>query len=113
MSEEPEDSEGAEPREPHAELKITIEPAQRAGVWANFANVSHSEHEFTLDFVRIDPLVRGTGIVVARVSVSPLFITQLIEALNSNWAKYASKAMPKEVRDAGTAEDDQSPDQGA
>lgn len=35
--------------------------------------------------------------VVARVSVSPLFITQLIDALNSNWQEYAEKALPKEV----------------
>ena len=27
----------------------------------------------------------GSGIVVARVGVSPLFITQLIDALNTNW----------------------------
>jgi len=37
------------------------------------------------------------GIVVARVAVSPLFITQLIGALDDNWQKYAKKAMPKEV----------------
>jgi len=40
------------------------------------------------------------GVVVARVNVSPLFVTQLIDALNANWAKYAKKAMPREVQDA-------------
>jgi hypothetical protein len=34
--------------------QIFMDPAQMAGVWANFAQVSHSEHEFTLDFVRLD-----------------------------------------------------------
>jgi hypothetical protein len=72
-----------------------------AGVWANWAQVHHSEHEFTIDFVRLDyssgsPPKRG--IVVARVAVSPLFITQLIDALTRNWSVYAEKAMPKEVR---------------
>jgi hypothetical protein len=88
------------------ELQLHMDPAQMAGVWANFARVSHSEHEFTLDFVRVDQTTDPhTGIVVARVSVSPLFIQQLIEAMQDNWAKYAKKAMPKEVY-----EDEQVPD---
>ena len=91
--------------------QIIIQPEQMAGVWANYARVSHSEHEFTLDFVRIDYANRPpNGIVVARVSVSPLFIDQLIGTLQSNWDKYARRALPKEVYegdepDAGGAED--------
>jgi hypothetical protein len=80
-------------------VEVRIEPHMQAGVWANFAQVNHSEHEFTIDFVRIDYGSRPvTGIVVARVAVSPLFVTQLIGALSDNWGKYAEKAMPKEVR---------------
>jgi hypothetical protein len=79
-------------------VEIRIEPHNQVGVWANFARVNHSEHEFTIDFIRLDfanqPL---TGIVAARVAVSPLFITQLIKALQDNWDKYARKAMPREV----------------
>ena len=72
-----------------------------SGVWANFARVNHSPYEFTIDFARLDydgerPV---GGIVVQRVSVSPLFITQLIEALQQNWTKYADKSMPPEMRD--------------
>jgi Protein of unknown function (DUF3467) len=97
MEGEPE-GEGQQEGEP-TQIEIIVEPSQLAGVWANFAQVNHSEHEFTLDFVRIDysqqPPQRG--IVVARVAVSPLFITQLIDALQRNWTKYAEKAMPKEV----------------
>jgi hypothetical protein len=79
--------------------EIFMDPSQLAGVWANFAQVSHSEHEFTLDFVRLDSTAPppGRGIVVARVSVSPLFVTQLIDALTDNWKKYAEKALPREV----------------
>src|SRR5438105_4641625 len=83
-------------------VQIRIEPQNQAGVWANFARVNHSEHEFTIDFVRLDYAERPlTGIIVARVAVSPLFITQLIGALNENWAKYAEKAMPREVQGDG------------
>src|SRR5581483_11169309 len=87
--------------DPQAGPQIYMDPSQLAGVWANFAQVSHSEHEFTLDFVRLDSSSPppGRGIVVSRVSVSPLFVTQLIEALSDNWRKYAEKAMPREVRE--------------
>lgn len=81
--------------------QIVIQPEHLGGVWANFAQVTHSEHEFTLDFVRLD-YSQGSpprrGIVVARIAFSPLFVLQLIQALQSNWANYAEKAMPKEVR---------------
>jgi hypothetical protein len=91
--------------------QIIMQPEHMAGVWANFARVSHSMYEFTLDFVRLDfSNAPPNGIVVARVSVSPLLISQLIDALQSNWDKYARKALPKEVYesdepDAGGAED--------
>jgi hypothetical protein len=86
--------------------QIVIEPAQLGGVWANFAQVTHSDHEFTLDFVRMDYTAPspGRGIVVARVAVSPLFITQLIDALQSNWQTYAEKAMPREIHGDGPNE---------
>jgi hypothetical protein len=96
--------------EPSGEVEIFIGEAQMGGVWANFARVSHSLHEFTLDFVRLDFAEQPPkGIVVARVSVSPLFITQLIEALGDNWTKYAEKALPQEARNEPPDSDD-SPD---
>jgi hypothetical protein len=86
-------------------LAVSITPEHQAGVWSNFARVNHSPHEFTIDFVRIDfaqePL---TGVVVARVGLSPLFVRQLIDALELNWQNYAEKALPKEVH----GDDDQS-----
>lgn len=107
MNEQP--PEGEQPDE-QPQLEIVLQPDQMAGVWANFAQVNHSEHEFTIDFVRLDyssgsPPTRG--IVVARVAVSPLFITQLVDALNRNWASYAEKAMPKEVRGDEEADEDE------
>jgi hypothetical protein len=86
-------------------VEIFLDPGQMAGAWANWAQVSHSIHEFTIDFVRLDSTQTPTrGIVVSRVSVSPLFVTQLIDALTENWKTYAAKAMPKEVH----ADDDES-----
>jgi len=80
------------------QLSVHMPQDMFGGVWANFAAVSHSEHEFTIDFIRVDPS-GSQGIVTARVNVSPLFITQLQEALKANWDQYAQKAMPQEVQD--------------
>jgi hypothetical protein len=94
-------------------LELVIQPSELAGVWANWAQVSHSLHEFTIDFVRIDPIQANRGIVVARVGLSPLMVHQLLDALRQNWQAYAENAMPKEVRDAGsTADDDEDRPEG-
>lgn len=98
--------EAPKPRDVH----IMISPEQISGVWANFAMVKHSPYEFTIDFSRLEydedeggPI---PGIVVQRVSLSPLFVLQLIEALQDNWQKYSDKAMPKEVQDGFSQGDD-------
>src|SRR3954471_13298040 len=93
-------TESEEPRKIHVNIQLPDD--QAGGVWANFAGVHHSEHEFTIDFVRLDYSSVSDegemrGVVVARVGVSPLFVRQLIAALEENWSKYAKKAMPREV----------------
>jgi hypothetical protein len=83
-------------------MKIHSQPDQMGGVWANGAAVRHSPHEFTIDFMRFDFDDEGkarAGVLVQRVNMSPLFVTQLITALQDNWSKYADKAMPKELLD--------------
>lgn len=80
------------------QLEVRLPENLFGGVWANFAVVSHSEHEFTIDFIRTDAGMQN-GLVTARVNVSPLFITQLQEALKTNWNQYAKKAMPREVQE--------------
>jgi hypothetical protein len=83
-------------------MKIHTQPDQLSGVWANAASVRHSPHEFTIDFVRCDFDDNGkatSGVLVQRVNMSPLFVSQLIAALQENWSRYATKAMPKELMD--------------
>lgn len=84
------------------QLQMELSPELSGGVWANMAAVSHSPYEFTIDFARMD-YARATGdtipaTVVARVNLSPLMVTQLMDALRDNWQTYAEKAMPNEVR---------------
>ncbi len=91
-------------------MKIHSQPDQLGGVWANGAAVRHSPHEFTIDFMRFDYNDQGkptAGVLVQRVNMSPLFVTQLITALQDNWSKYASKAMPQELLDGAVVDPDE------
>jgi hypothetical protein len=92
------ESNNAGPNQVHVSLEVPDE--HKGGVWANFARVAHSPYEFTLDFARLDfsssPDLQG--VVVARVNLSPMLVTQLIKALETNWESYAARAMSSEVR---------------
>ena len=76
------------------QLNIQIDQEHIAGVYANFANVSFSDYEFTLTFARIDHEVETgdvPGVVVTRVNVSPRFIPELLEAMNDSWSKWSTR----------------------
>jgi hypothetical protein len=79
-------------RERHINLHTS--PDVMAGIYANFANVSHSDYEFTITFARVDHEVEAEeipGIVVSRLSVSPRFMRELIDAMEDNWSKWRTK----------------------
>jgi len=62
-----------------------------AGVYSNYANVSHSQYEFTVTFARVDHEVEADevpGVVVSRVSISPRFMRELIDAMQDNYSKW-------------------------
>lgn len=84
------------------QLQMELSPELAGGVWANMALVSHSPYEFTIDFARMDfARANDAGLpttVVARVNLSPLMVTQLMDALKENWESYAEKALPNEAR---------------
>jgi Protein of unknown function (DUF3467) len=75
------------------QLNIQIDPEHLAGAYANFANVSFSEYEFTITFARIDHDIQEgeiPGVVVARVNMSTRFTKELLDALTDSWSKYAT-----------------------
>jgi Protein of unknown function (DUF3467) len=81
-----------EPADRHINLHTS--PEVMAGIYANFANVSHSEYEFTITFARVDHEVEAEevpGVVVSRISVSPKFMRELINAMEDNWSKWQTK----------------------
>ena len=83
-----EDDESAERR-----LNIHIDPEHLPGVYANFANVSFSDYEFTLTFARIDHEIEEgdmPGVVVSRVNMSQRFMKELLDAMQDAWSKYST-----------------------
>ena len=81
-----------EPADRHINLHTS--PEVMAGIYANFANVSHSDYEFTITFARVDHEVEAEevpGVVVSRISVSPKFMRELINAMEDNWSKWQTK----------------------
>jgi hypothetical protein len=76
------------------QLNIHLDPQHLAGVYANFANVSFSDYEFTLTFARIEHEVEEgdvPGAVVARVNVSSRFMRELIDAAEDAYGKWSSR----------------------
>ena len=70
------------------EMEIKITDDILRGVYANNMAVAHTKEEFILDFINIFP---PTGIVNARVVISPGHMKRIIKALNDNVLKYESK----------------------
>jgi hypothetical protein len=93
-------------------INIQVSPEMMAGVYANFANVSHSDYEFTITFARVDHEVESgeiPGIIVSRVSLSPRFMGELMTALEDNYSRWQAregiKNLPEFSGDAGDAEE--------
>ena len=80
-----------EPGRPERHINIHFSPDIMAGVYANFANVSHSDYEFTITFARVDHEVDDDevpGVVVTRVNLSPRFMKELIDAAADAYSKW-------------------------
>ena len=80
--------------QPERHINIHTSPEAMAGVYANFANVSHSDYEFTITFARVDHEVEDDevpGVVVSRVALSPRFLRELIDAMEDNYSKWQTR----------------------
>jgi hypothetical protein len=85
-------------------LNLQVDPEHLAGAYANFANVSFSDYEFTITFARIDHGGEDTtdvpGVVVARINMAQKFTKELIDALNDAWSKYSTVQGIKDLPEA-------------
>jgi hypothetical protein len=91
------------------QLNIHLDPENLAGVYANFANVSFSDYEFTLTFARIDHEVEEgdvPGVVVSRVNMSTRFMRELLDAMQDSWSKWSSREGIRNLPETSENDDD-------
>ena len=91
-----------DPAERHINLHTS--PEVMAGIYANFANVSHSDYEFTITFARVDHEVdegEVPGVVVSRVNLSPRFMRELIDAMEDNFSKWQTREGIRDLPEYG------------
>jgi hypothetical protein len=79
-----------QPQEQTKQLQIKISDEMLKGVYANAMQVAHSREEFMLDFLNLSPHL-GTGVVTARVIMSPGHLKRVIAALTDNLKKYEDR----------------------
>jgi hypothetical protein len=79
------------PQEMKLEIQLDEETAQ--GVYANLAVVNHTDAEFVLDFVFVQPQAPRAK-VRTRVITSPRHLKRLLLAIQDNIRKYEDKFGP-------------------
>ena len=93
-----------ESNQPERQINIHFSPEMMAGNYSNFANVSHSDYEFTITFARVDHEVEDDevpGVVVTRVNLSPKFMRELIDAMQDNYGKWQTRENIKSLPEFG------------
>ena len=71
-------------------IQIQLDEDVAQGAYVNLAMVNHSETEFTLDFIYVQPQ-QPKAKVRARIITSPKHTKRLLEALKDNVAKYEKR----------------------
>jgi Protein of unknown function (DUF3467) len=87
---------------PSQQIQIQVDDAIKHGVYSNFLVVSHSAHEFTLDFCQVMPGGDDCSVkadVVTRVRVAPTMVGKVLRALDTNRTAYEDKFGP--IREVG------------
>jgi hypothetical protein len=81
------------------QIQIEIDPATAVGAFVNMAMVNHTETEFTLDLVYVQPQApRAT--VRARAITTPKHMKRLMLAIQDNLQKYEARFGAIELGDA-------------
>ena len=103
-----------DPGRPERHINIHFSPDIMAGVYANFANVSHSDYEFTITFARVDHEVEDEeipGVVVSRINLSARFMRELIDAMQDNYSKWQTREGIKNLPEYGGSQETDEPDE--
>ena len=90
MSDQPEET----PRPSGKQVQVVVPDEAKHGEYANFLVVSHSPHEFTLDFCQLLPSGepgKTNAEVVSRVRIAPTMVGRVLNALNTNLSNYEDR----------------------
>ena len=74
-------------------LQVEIDEATARGIYTNLALITHSETEFILDFLFMQPQTPKAK-VLARLVTSPVHAKRLLWALKDNIEKYEARYGP-------------------
>lgn len=87
-------------------LQVDIDENTAQGMYCNFAVVNHTDVEFVLDFIYLQPM-QPKAKVRSRIITSPKHAKKLIEALSDNLRRYEEKFGPVPVDDGNNERQDQ------
>src|SRR5512141_2863095 len=85
---------------PHAvQVEIEIDPVTANGTFVNMAMVNHTETEFTLDLVYVQPQA-PKATVRARAITTPKHMKRLLAAIQDNIQRYEARFGTIDLGDA-------------
>ncbi len=82
------------PNPANKQVQVVVPDEQKHGTYANFLVVSHSPHDFTLDFCQLVPSGEKGKVnaeVVSRVRIAPTMVGRVLNALNTNLSSYEER----------------------
>ncbi len=85
---------------PEIQLQIQLDDDVANGRYVNLALVNHSETEFTLDFIYVQPQ-QPRAKVLSRIITNPKHLKRLSLALQDNLAKYEARFGAIDISDPG------------
>ena len=86
------------PKPQDVQLQIQLDDEVANGLYVNMALVNHTETEFTLDFIYVQPQ-QPKAKVRSRVITSPKHLKRLLLALQDNLSRYDSRFGPIQLSD--------------
>ncbi len=81
------------------QVQIEIDPVTANGVFVNMALVNHTDTEFTLDLIYVQPQA-PKATVRARVITTPKHMKRLLGAIQDNVARYEARFGTIDLGDA-------------
>ncbi len=86
------------PKPPEIQLQIQLDDEVANGTYVNMALVNHTETEFTLDFIYVQPQ-QPKAKVRSRIITNPKHMKRLLLAMQDNVAKFEAKFGAIELTD--------------